>query len=697
MASDRLIEATAAPTAASGKLLYGATVILGGCLLFLVQPLIAKIILPWFGGSSAVWSAALVFFQICVLGGYTYAHWLTSSLQPRLQGIVHTALLLAGCALMPILPSDTWRPVATTDPTLQILLLLAATVGLPSLLLSATSPLLQAWYVRRTGSQMPYWLFALSNVGSLLALLSFPFVLEPAFSVRSLAMGWSGAFVVFAALSACAAWMSSSGEVRAQAETAEQAGAPPSIRQMALWLLLSACACALLVSISTHLSTNVAPIPLLWVAPLALYLLTFILAFGSRRFYDRARLFPWVAAAIGGIAYLYTHGDSNLHIRWAIPVYLAGLFICCLACHGELAYRRPSTRYLTRFYLIISLGGALGGVSVAVIAPYLFDTYLELPLLLIALALLSGVVQWRRRGSARTLWAVRVALVVGIVALTGVLARAETAARSENLLVRRNFYGVLRVRDDTAETRLASRHLVHGTISHGSQFLGNADRYLPGSYFSSLSAVGRTLEALERRGPIHYGVIGLGAGVLSSYARQGDQLTVYEINPAVVDIANEYFTFLSHARASGADVRVLLGDARLTLERQPAQQFDLLIVDAFSSDAIPMHLLTNEAIELYFRHLKQDGVLAVHISNRYLDLEPVCLRAAQHVGRTATVLANSSDSMFSASVWVLITSDDALLLDPAFAGAHMKAAGARADFQGWTDEYSSIWPVLKWE
>jgi hypothetical protein len=674
--------------------IYAVTVIVGACLLFLVQPLIAKIILPWFGGTSAVWSAALVFFQVCVLGGYCYAHWLTTNVQPRMQGVIHAALLLISCALMPILPSEAWRPTDAGDPTVQILMLLGANIGLPSLLLCSTSPLLHVWYMRRMGSDVPYWLFALSNLGSMLALLSFPFLLEPMFDSRTLAIGWSVSFLVYAALCICVAWMSRAGTPPQESTVSAKAERAPSLRQLALWVLLSACAAAMLVTVSAHLSTNVAPIPLLWVAPLALYLLTFILSFSSSRFYGRTSFFPLLAIALGCMAYLYVHGDSNLHIQYVIPLYLVGLFICCLACHGELVYRRPTARFLTRFYLLIALGGALGGVFVTVMAPNLFDTYLELPLLLVVIAIMGAALQWRRRGSRRTLWPLRIALMAGVAALTGYLALTEMATRNEHLLVRRNFYGVVRVRDELVGTSLANRTLIHGTISHGSQFLSDAYRDVAGSYFSTTSGVGRALQALQAEGPIRYGVIGLGAGVLSSYAREGDYLRIYEINPDVVGIADEFFSFLARARAVGADSEVLLGDGRLVLERQQRQNFDLLVVDAFSSDAVPTHLLTNEAVALYFEHLKPDGVLAVQISNRYLDLAPVCFRAAEHVNRSATVLLSSSDGMFSASVWVLITSNNDLLHRPHFHGARMRPARADDGFVGWSDQYSSVWPLL---
>jgi len=683
--------------------IYATTVIVSACLLFLVQPLITKIIFPWFGGTSAIWIAALVFFQTCLLFGYAYAHWLSARAAPRTQALVHCALLLACCALMPILPSEAWRPDGAVDPTSRIFLLLAATVGLPSLLLSATSPLLQAWYVRETGSGIPLWLFALSNFGSLAALLSYPLLLEPAFGSDTLAISWSVLFVAFAALCAYVAWRRrldprtrETAHLESASETAHlessRATAPSGTQRM-LWIGFSACGSAVLASATIQLSTNVAPVPLLWVVPLALYLLSFILTFGFPGFYRRRSFFPFLAAALGCMAWLYTHGESQQDIRYVIPLYLLCLFVICTACHGELVQRSPPASHLTRFYLLIALGGALGGLFVSVVAPLIFDTHLELAIALIVIADLMLVLQWRRRGAARLLWPVRIAMIAGVVALTGSLALYEARDREQNVLVSRNFYGVLRIRDWVVDD-VPRRSLVHGTIDHGYQFASDAYRGITGSYYSSTSAIGRTLQALAAQGPLRVGVIGLGAGVLTNYARPGDYFRVYEINPDVVEIAQRYFSFLPGALQRGADVQISMGDARLTLERQRPQRFDVLVVDAFSSDAIPTHLLTREAVELYFRHLEPDGVLAIHISNRYLDLTPVCARAAEHAGRDAIVLRDPAGSLSDASDWVLITSNYELLSGPAFSDAHMFPAEADPSFEGWTDQYSSLWPVL---
>lgn len=637
----------------------------------------------------------MLFFQACVFGGYAYAHAIVRA-SPRTQAIVHTLLLAASCALLPILPTDEWKPTGDANPTLQILLLLTATVGLPAFMLAATSPLFQVWRMRRTGSEPPYWLYSLSNFGSLVALLGFPLLLEPLFEAPRLAILWSIAFGVFAVASILAGWMSVNSAATPGERADLQAQSPPTAVQMTLWLSFSACGSALLVAVSAHLSVNVAPIPLLWVVPLALYLLTFILNFGSLRVYNRATFFPWLAAALGCMTYLYMKVDTNLHIRYVIPLYLISLFVICMACHGELVHRRPAPRYLTRFYLLIALGGVMGGAFVAVLAPLLFDSYWELPIVLIAVATLAVIVQWWRRGTAMRRWLVRAAMVAGVAALATFLVLTEVSFREGYLLVERNFYGVLRLREYDVGDEFERRTLFHGTISHGYQYQSEPYRDLAASYYSTNSGVARAILATHARGqPVRMGVVGLGAGVLASYARSGDAMTIYEINPAVVRIAHEYFDFVPRARERGADVDIVLGDARLSMERQPPQQFDIIAVDAFSSDAIPMHLLTLEAVELYARHLKPDGVIAIHISNRYLDLRPVCARAAEHLGRAAFVVDESSDLMAHATTWVLITSNLDLLQQGSFEGARLDAAIAPQNFKAWTDGYSNLLAVLK--
>jgi len=687
-------------------ILYALTIFLSAFLLFQVQPLIAKIILPWFGGSAAVWAAALLFFQISLLAGYAYAHALTKFAKAKTQMLIHGGLLLVSCALLPILPNVSWKPTAIGDPTLRILELLAATIGLPYFLLSSTSPLLQAWYVRRTGSSVPYRLFALSNFGSMLALLSFPFVVEPKIASPQQAYIWSAAYVAFAALCLLAAWISrnksedyKTPEVAAAAliedSSASLAAPRPTVGQLALWISLAACASTLLVSITNHMSQNVAPIPLLWVVPLAIYLLTFILAFESDKIYQRWIFLPWVAPALGWMAYALYAGEGNFHIKYSIPIFCAGLFICCMLCHGELALHKPAPQYLTLFYLMVSVGGAIGGVFVAIIAPRVFNSYLELPIGLVACGVLAVVVLFNVEIPKLGANPVRIALAIGVGLLAGYLMRKENADRQGYHLFARNFYGELRIRDDDVGQEYALRNLLHGTINHGSQRLNPEHRYEVNSYYAPSSGIGRTMGAKQALGPVRYGVVGMGAGVMTGYCRAGDYVRVYEINPLVKSLSDRgEFTFFGHC---AGDKEVLMGDARLTMEKQEPPNYDVLVIDAFSSDAIPVHLLTREVMQLYFKLLKPDGVLAVHISNRYLDLAPVCARGAEFVGKKATVVSDdASDNTFANSTtWVLITSqDNNVFQSSTFEGANMYPATAAAAFRGWTDDYSSILPIL---
>ena len=733
--------------------LYALTIFLSAFLLFQVQPLIAKIILPWFGGSAAVWSASMLFFQLVLLGGYAYAHLSIRLLKSRVQMQLHLALLTVSLLLLPILPSPSWRPTGAGDPTLRILLLLAATIGLPYFLLSSTSPLLQAWFVRRTGSSVPYRLFALSNFGSMLALVSYPFLVEPRLGTRPQAYTWSSAYVIFAAVCAFTAWVSrevSAGSSAPEESAAQDPAERPDPWTLIFWVALAACASVLLVSITNHMSENVAPIPFLWVLPLTLYLLTFIFAFESDRIYQRWVFIPLLVPALGGMAYMLYANDGNYDIKYAIPGFSAAMFAACMFCHGELARRRPAPRYLTLFYLMVSLGGALGGIFVALIAPRAFSAYWELPLALVACGVLAMVALWNSEPSRLGLWAlglggilamllipgvmrdrwqlplrtielawlgaaliwcavcyviplrvrawpICMALSLATSVLAGYLIKQERAAGRNLVLQTRNFYGPLEVRDDPPTQDYAERTLLHGTINHGSQLTDPVLRYVTTSYYGKRSGVGRALTALQARGPIRAGFIGLGSGVLTNYGRKGDYIRVYEINPLIERIAQTLFTFYTH---TPADKAILMGDARLTLEdqlKQGPQNYDLIAVDAFSSDAIPVHLLTREAVQLYFRHLKPNGVLALHISNRYLDLTPVCEGGARAVGRSAWVVEDEGDqaSYFSSSSWVLVTSDTSLYESDPFKDAYDYQLKPKTDFRPWTDDYSNLFQILK--
>jgi SAM-dependent methyltransferase len=672
---------------------YGVTILLSALLLFLVQPMIAKMILPWFGGSAGVWTTCMLFFQVVLLLGYLYAHWVVRRLSPRGQAILHTCLLLASLAALPAIPGDRWKPAGSDHPVLLILGALIASVGLPYFLLSTTSPLLQAWYARARSGALPYRLYALSNFGSLLALISYPFVLEPNLATRNQARGWSAAYAVFAAVCVLAAFRSARSPAPPPELEPQSAPDPGGWRLPLFWMALAACASVLLLGITNHLTQNVAAIPFLWVLPLSLYLLTFILCFEGGNWYRREWYLPAAAAALAAMAYLVSGARPNVGLRITIPVFAAGLFVSCMACHGELARLKPEPRRLTLFYVMVSLGGALGGVCVGLVAPNLFHSFLELPAGLVLCAAL--IVAALRLDPAvrlpRKAWAGLFAVPLGLA----VYLSAETLKwNSQYRLMVRSFYGGLRVADvgDPADPDYA-RKLLHGTINHGQQYLQPGRRREATTYFGPQSGIGRVLTARAVNGPLRVGIIGLGAGVITSYARPGDYYRIYELDPQVLALARTQFTFLNDCPAR---VDVVLGDGRLSLEREPSWQFDVLSMDAFSSDSVPVHLLTREAFALYFRHLKPDGVLIVNISNRYLNLAPLVRTAARDFGRAVLVVDDEGDDEhgFFGSEMAVITADRNLFRAPAFQGVE-DADPAPPRFRMWTDDYSNLFGLLK--
>jgi SAM-dependent methyltransferase/MFS family permease len=668
-------------------MIYAATIFLSSFLLFLVQPLIARLILPWFGGSAAVWTTCMLFFQALLLAGYGYAHLLEKKLgRGRLQPIIHTALLAAAVATLPISPSEAWKPGGDEEPISRILLLLGASVGLPYLLVASTSPLLQAWFARARPGENPYRLFAISNLASLIALVGYPFVVEPFLAAHEQVRLWSWLFGAFAILCAAVAWRTP--RAVAGIETAPVA-APAAKQQVGLWLALSATGSVLLLATTNHLTQNVASIPLLWLAPLTLYLLTFIIAFEGRNWYRPRFVWPFVLAWLGGMAWLLVDSDYHYNLALQLGMFLPGLFLGCLFCHGELYRLRPEPRQLTKFYLIVSAGGALGGLFVAVAAPLAFDGYYELGIGMTVLALLAAT-RFAQLGRFQSLASLGV--------LMGVAACAAYDAFSYHRDVRvseRGFYGVLRVKEYGSPGEQGHlRRLVHGTIMHGEQYLER--RGFITTYYQETSGIGVAIKSRQERGPIRVGVIGLGTGTIAAYGRPGDVYRFYDIDPRVVQLARQEFSFLAD---SPAKVEVALGDARLTLEREPPQNFDVLAVDAFSSDAIPVHLITREALGVYLKHVKSDGIVAFHVSNRFLDLIPVVARIAKEQGAHAVLVNDDPDdedeSLRSRSDWVLVSRHPAALESEPIVEGGGREAEDQPRWRTWTDDYSNLIQILK--
>jgi hypothetical protein len=711
---------------------YWVSIFLGAFLLFSVQLLLGKYFLPWFGGTPAMWTTCMFFFQTVLLAGYAYAHALTRWFTPRTQGYLHSVLLLTALAMLafmaakwgtPITPSVSWRPQSSDHPVWSLTVLLAVSAGLPYFVLSSTGPLLQSWLTRTHPGRTPYRLYSLSNLGSLLGLLTYPFLVEPWFSLRTQARIWTTGFFVFAVVCGyCALRMrritalaksTSLGLARQGALDVDSGQTKPTLGSHLLWLSLAACASVMFLATTNQICQDVAVIPFLWVLPLSLYLLSFIICFDEPRWYSRAVFHPAFAVAIF-LACLLLLGWGIRSIFLQIAAHSFVLFACCMVCHGELARSKPDSRHLTSFYLMVALGGALGGVLVALVVPHVFRGFWEyqlglwlcalllfmvlardknswlhcsrwgLPAIAVAVALLPGttsvVVLGRKelrglfvvlpvlvaayfltrggrkgfdpgRARAIPIFCGTALLVVGVTLF--ISASNETR---NSVVLARNFYGVLNVRELTElppDWRAYS--LFHGRISHGYQFVSEAKRRLPTSYYGLTSGVGLALIALQTHlssgaNPQHLriGIVGLGIGTLASYGNPGDYIRYYEINPEVTRIANDarYFTYLKDCRAR---LEVIPGDARLSmggeLNRGQPQDFNLLAIDAFSGDAIPIHLLTEEAFEIYVKQVKTDGIIAVHITNAHFDLQPVLKRVAEHFKLRYALLHTDGDGI----------------------------------------------------
>lgn len=673
--------------------LYAVVIFGNAFLLFFVQPLIGKAILPWFGGSAAVWTICMLFFQALLLAGYGLAHLMTQHLPSRAQGGVQLALIAASLATLPIVPDAIWKPSAESEPTRAILLLLATSVGLPYLVLATTSPLLQRWFASDLAGRSPYRLFALSNFASMLALIGYPFAVEPNFALRVQQIGWSWAYAVVALPFAFLALRRLRLATPAVAAVSLAPGALAPSR-IALWVALAAAPSILLLAITSQLTQNVAPVPLLWLAPLVLYLVSFILCFESERWYRRPIFLALLPVVLVAMALLPLIDLDDWPILGLVAAYLAASFVVFMICHGELARLRPPPAALTGYYLWISFGGVLGGLAVGIAAPRLLQSDHDLAIALF----LAGAVVVAAELSGPTRQGRHVAGGAIALLMLGALLLWTRHVETENtLLSARNFYGTLRIEEegDTGDPD-ERRQLFHGRIMHGEQLMAAGRGREATSYYGATSGVALAIKSTRRfTEPQRVGVIGLGAGVLAAYGRVQDVYRFYEINPLVIALARSEFSFLEN---SAAKLDVALGDARLVLEREAPQRFDVLVVDAFTGDAIPIHLLTEEAIALYLSHLAPDGVLAVHVSNRYLDLAPLVRLATDRLGWAARIVDDDEedddeDDLKAASSWVLVVKDPSRLGSEQL-GGEAKEIVVRAGLAPWRDDYSSLFSVL---
>ncbi|CAK0763166.1 Fused MFS/spermidine synthase [uncultured Gammaproteobacteria bacterium] len=745
--------------------LYSITLLLSSGLLFLVQPMFGRMVLPLLGGVPAVWITAMLFFQTALLAGYGYAYVSNRHLTPRVQAVLH-GLLLVGCLAL-ILPLQ--KPVGDHDltetaPVVWLLRTLAVTVGAPFVVLSATAPLVQGWFAasRHSRAGSPYFLYAVSNVGSIAALLGYPLLIEPELTLAGQSWLWSLGFAVLTGLIALVAAFGLGQTGSATTTTTDSPisattidssrnhEARPDWRHRLLWLGLAAAPSSLMLGLTTYISTDIAAIPLIWVVPLALYLLTFINAFARRPLISLGvanwlQPFPVVILAlIYGAFGIRVSGILHL----ALPVHLVAFWVTALVCHGRLAALKPEPRHLTEFYLWISVGGAIGGLFNAVIAPGLFWGVWEYPLALgLACALRPGLVEsdgpniesntgtrhlgwglaavivaltmaaeWLKSGaeaSQTPVW-----MLLGIYGLTGLLlfalrrtpimfgfslclmllAGSLVPSSDAVRLVERNFFGLLKVVD---RVDAGIRTLQHGTTLHGAQSLDPQLRRIPLTYFSRLGGLGDVFAELDRRQQPSetqaVGVIGLGAGSLACYGGPARRLTFFEIDPAVIAVARNPALFHFLDDCGGETV---LGDGRLSLTGRRGQEFEALVVDAFSSDSIPVHLLTLEAFQLYFDKLTATGVLALHLSNRYLDLEPVIAAAAQALGATALIRESKGGTLpgttlpYTASI-VAVIARSPIGLGQLATQPGWRPVKPRTGLRPWTDDYSNLIQILR--
>jgi hypothetical protein len=691
---------------------YAAAVFASAFLLFQIQPLIGRYVLPWFGGYAGVWSVMMVFFQTLLLAGYAYAHILTTRLKPAAQAAAHLAVLALAVATLPIEPSMALKPAADAEPIGNILLLLCLTVGAPYFAVSSTGPLLQSWYARTNPGRSPYALYAISNAASLLALLSYPVVVEHILGRHGQALAWSWGFAIFAVLSAVTAIDSVRRSPRTESSEKKgslDAGPAPGLKIHAMWIGLPALASTLLLAFTNELCVDVASAPMLWVLPLSSYLLSFVVTFSARGDLRRKIWYPLAFVAIMGIP-----NKQSISLYGAVAAYNVSLFILCCVLHGETYRLRPRPERLTAFYLCVSVGGLLGGLFVGILAPMIFSSFLEIKvalllcILILSLLSLSGGQQLREAVKARKAFA---AVLLALNIAFGAFVCMQGMARENGIVHRsRNFYGTFTVSEFEADTRHAGRILSSGTTEHGAQYLNPDYQGIPTRYYTRQSGVGITLAALGEK-PLKVGVIGLGVGTLATYGNPGDAYTFYEINPDCLRIARSFFTFLDNSRAS---IGVRLGDARLNLEREAPNGFNVLVVDAFTSDAIPMHLLTTEAFETYRRHLVTDGVICVNISNRHLDLAPVIKAASADLGLPAFCWSAGPGVGVSGAAcdFVIIGGDESFLSKFEAQARHIKAnftpKGMVPDqfahrepmsrvktVRPWTDDFSNLFSVLK--
>jgi hypothetical protein len=676
-----------------------STVFLSAFLLFQVQPLISKAILPWFGGSPSVWTTCMIFFQSLLVAGYAYAHGLNRSPNRWRNFAIHSILLVAAAFLLPVVPKVDWK--------------LAATVGLPYLMLASSGPLLQSWFSQLFPNRSPYRLYALSNAGSLLALLTYPWLVETNLSLQQQGWWWGVLFLCYAAAGIGLHW------IVANSASVVVAGDPASRQDQSApidwlhWVALPALATIALLSVTNHLCRDVAVVPFLWIAPLVIYLLSFIATFEWERFYSRRTWSRCLLLATLLVLATFFHQDlqsfaKSIGLEWPIsrwlrkpiveiPICLFWLFSLCVVCHGEAVRRKPPSHQATRFYLSLSAGGAIGGIFVGIACPIIMNHYWEFHGSLffgslVAATILSHELTRFASENSRFHPVLSKALPLGTVLAGATL--LPTAWSDPVLARKRGFYGVISVRELDRDRPLHhGRGLYNGKILHGFQFLDPSRKNAATTYYGPSSAPDAVIQYLKGiQKQLRIGVVGLGVGTIATYLTDKDRLCYYEIDPLVIEIQDQFFTYYKDCPA---DKQIVLGDARIQMERQEPQEFDAIFVDAFSGDAIPVHLLTIEAMDVYEKHLAIGGVVAFHISNRYLNLHPVIDGLAKSKGLHSIRLHTTKSDGFhtTASDWIVLTKDPLLEEQPPFDLLRIPLDTSPPLI--WTDQSSSLWDVLR--
>ena len=684
---------TQAEAALPSTSLFSAVTFLSAFLLFLVEPIAAKQLLPRFGGSAGVWISCLVFFQCALLAGYGFANWLVrgrtaTSREMRAYPLM-LALALVTAVVWAFLPQGATS--LTTHPALAICRDLLLTVGLPFLVLAATSPLLQAWFARIHAGQTRYGLFGVSNLASLLALGMYPTLIEPYLPMHAQRIMWVCGFLVFAVL----AWhlqrsTRHSGALSVEvpdAEPEEPLTVTPRSARL-LWLLLPMVASMQLAAVTAHLTANVAAIPLLWILPLAVYLLSLIFAFQFPRLLPQGIVLRLLAVMLASLGYLLSKVDISVPISIGILFYLAELFFASQFCHASAYTLRPRrAAETTEFYLIFAAGGAVGALLIGIVFPLVFSANYDLAISFAVTAAVAAFALWSQGWSQRLLWLTGTALLLFLLRLQ------YTAYQRDTLFSERNFYGTLRVEQNTDTHGDTVRSLSNGSIRHGTQIFTPELVHMPTTYYAYDSGVGLAMRFCCGDAPRRIGVVGLGTGTVAAYGRAGDTIRFYDINPAVEPVARNLFAYL---RQTPAQVTVVQGDARGSLATEPPQNFNVLVVDAFSGDAIPLHLLTSEAMREYGRHLAPGGILAFHVSNQHVDLEPAIQKLGVDAGLQARTVQNAEQKSRGEfrSTWVLLTANRAFL-DRHEVTLRSSATETRPTLRLWTDDYSSLFPLLR--